>query len=254
MDDQKIWDEQLGQLDPELRARVEAWREQAWREQARAVPDEDGDEDPEIAALMQEPPGGHATGRAAWGGSPPGSDPEEARFGDSTPSELARVDLGNNDEDNAKGRWRGGRTAGRELGTGAWQAVDFFVSSRYERDGEAVGGAGVTDPSRGTSDRGSYGARDMGMTAHRGIVQPGMHVDTDTLRREVERRLGFTREEFQRTLTGGRPRRDDAALSRRINARLAELRAQGANFAVLAPVLGCSPQALGERAARGARS
>jgi hypothetical protein len=127
-------------------------------------------------------------------------------------------------------------------------------SARAFLFGEDGHGVSVVDTARSTSNRGTHGARDAGMTAHRGVLDRLEWVDFAEVARQTEAGLGFTRQELARVsgARGGRPRKADAVLSDRVNARLAELRAEGSNFAVLAQVLGVTPQALGERAKRGA--
>jgi hypothetical protein len=86
MDDHTTYEDQI---DPALLARVEAWR----AEQQRQLPEDDETGQAELDALadlMCEPAGGRNFGTGDWGGSPPGSDPEEPRFGDSTPKHPDR--------------------------------------------------------------------------------------------------------------------------------------------------------------------
>jgi hypothetical protein len=235
--DETIYEEQLAQLDPELRAQLEAWLEEQAQAQAHALPDDDLTE-AELRELMEEPAGGHNYGRTGWNG-PASSGPGDDFHGDHQPADLATVRLGGADEP-----WRAGRTLGRKLSVEECVEADFLA-------GHELHGWSLVETSRGSGGFSTHGAGDAGMTAHRGIVQPGMYVNSELLRAMVEDELGFTRAEFQRVSGGGRPRKVHEALNRRINARLAELQGQGANFAVLAPVLGCTPQALGQRAKAG---
>jgi len=75
------------QIPPELLARVEAERDEENRKHELAPDEAPADE---LAPLMRQPPGERNFGTARWGGSPPGSDPEDRRWGDSAPKRPDR--------------------------------------------------------------------------------------------------------------------------------------------------------------------
>lgn len=117
-----------------------------------------------------------------------------------------------------------------------------------ERDFLSAGGWHVADH-KNSEERGRGG-----LTGHVGILHPDEWVDEVELRRQAEESLGFTLDEFAR-LGNGRPRGEDADLSRAINVRLAELvddltRGDG-GVTKLAEILGVSRRALSKRVARG---
>ena len=89
-----------------------------------------------------------------------------------------------------------------------------------------------------------------GLTSHRGVLQGDEFVDSVALIAEAEAELGFTRAEYERVARPGKPRKADQEVSLRVNARLAQLRAEGANMTILAAILGTTRQALIQRAKR----
>lgn len=89
------------------------------------------------------------------------------------------------------------------------------------------------------------GARDAGMTSHRGVLHPDEHVNTDALRGAVEAEFGFTYENVHAVYRRGRLSASTLELRARIDARLLELASAGANVAQLGRVLGFSVNASG---------
>lgn len=109
------------------------------------------------------------------------------------------------------------------------------------------GGWTAIDTTRGTCRNTGWtpGARDAGMTAHRGILHPDEHVDDDALRAIVEAKLGFTYDDVHAVYRRGRLSASTQELRARIDARLLELANAGANVAQLGRVLGFSVNASG---------
>lgn len=99
-------------------------------------------------------------------------------------------------------------------------------------------GFSVVNPSKGTSNNESLGAADAGMSAHRGVVQYGQHIDAGRVRQLVTQALGFTAEQFATAYAPGRPTSERLALRERIDARLLDLQRKGGNMLALARVLG----------------
>lgn len=89
------------------------------------------------------------------------------------------------------------------------------------------------------------GARDAGMTSHRGVLHPDEHVDGDALREAVESELGFTYDDVHAVYRRGRLSASSQELRGRIDARLLELATAGANVAALGRVLGFHVNASG---------
>lgn len=118
---------------------------------------------------------------------------------------------------------------GRHLPLGAddWQAAEFM----------RAGGWTVVDTSRGSGGA-TAGARDAGMTAHRGVLHPEEYVDPDTLRALVERELGFSYEQVRSVYRQGRLSADQRELRGQIDARLLALSRAGGNLALLGRALG----------------
>jgi hypothetical protein len=79
---------------------------------------------------------------------------------------------------------------------------------------------------------------DAGMTAHRGVLQPGEYVDFFALRSKVEAALGYTYAQISAAYATGRPQADQRQLRDKIDARLLALSVAGGNMTVLAKVLG----------------
>src|SRR5581483_4752339 len=83
-----------------------------------------------------------------------------------------------------------------------------------------------------------YGASDMGMTSHRGVLHPDEYVDEQQLRELVARALGFTFEQLEDAYRNGRPTADRARIRAQIDARLLALSRSGGNLTALARALG----------------
>src|SRR5574337_326043 len=113
---------------------------------------------------------------------------------------------------------------------------------------EEEAGFGVVDTSRGSAGRDSligvktYGATEAGMTAHRGVLQEGEHVDADELQAAVEAELGYTYAEVSVVYkVGGKPLTATQREQRTyIDARLLALSASGANITLVAEAIGLS--------------
>lgn len=127
--DETTYDEQFDQLDPELRARVEAWR----AAQTEPAPEDD---EADLAELMEEPAGGPQHGRkapeGAFGYRGDGSmrvegasfDTGIADDGLSFRSRLRRTELGNTDAQRFR---HGGDVQGWHL---AWREPTGFPTGR----------------------------------------------------------------------------------------------------------------------------
>jgi hypothetical protein len=106
----------------------------------------------------------------------------------------------------------------------------------------AAGGWSPVDVSRGRAGRGMThlegGARDAGMSTHRGVFHPDEHVDADALRSAVERGLGFTYDDVRAVYRQGRKSDAQLELRGRIDARLLEIESEGGNLAELARAIG----------------
>jgi hypothetical protein len=118
---------------------------------------------------------------------------------------------------------------GRHLPLGAdeWQAAEFMRG----------GGWIIADTSRGSGGA-TPGARDAGMSAHRGVLHSAEYVDPDVLLPMLEEGLGFTYEQVRSVYRQGRLSADQRELRGRIDARLLALSRSGANLALLGRVLG----------------
>jgi hypothetical protein len=79
------------------------------------------------------------------------------------------------------------------LNSGTWRAHDLLRSE----------GDGVVDTSRGSSEGSTYGARDAGMHAHRGVLRGDEWIEYERLAKLAEERLGASRE-MLRAVYGGR--------------------------------------------------
>lgn len=118
-----------------------------------------------------------------------------------------------------------------------WQAAEFMRG----------GGWSVITAGGGERQR-------AGMHAHRGVVHPDEHVDTEALGPLVEAELGFTIDEVHSVYsTGGRIPDHLRGLRGRIDARLLALSRSGANMALLARTLGVAYDPTVKRALRRAR-
>lgn len=130
-----------------------------------------------------------------------------------------------------------------------WPELDEFASptgwddpEQAERDLEEVGfildGAWTpVDTTRG-SDGAIPGARDAGMTAHRGALQAGEYVDPAVLQGMVERELGFTYEQVRSVYRQGPLSAEQRELRGAIDARLLALSRAGGDMTALARALG----------------
>lgn len=150
------------------------------------------------------------------------------------------------------GRTSAGTTAGRDsyemqgdglvaLGVADHQAAEFMRATGWT----------VSDTSRGTH-RG--GAREAGMSAHRGVLHPEEYVDLTASRGAVEDELGFTVEELHSVYsTGGRIPSDRLDLRDRVDARLLQLSDSGANMDLFGRVTGLNGSTVDRALARARR-
>lgn len=127
----------------------------------------------------------------------------------------------------------------------------------HEHDADAVDGEGreleelgflldggwtAVDSTRGS--RGwTPGARDAGMTSHRGVLHPGEHVDEEALRAALEAELGFTLDDVRAVFRQGRKSSAQLELRERIDARLLEVADAGGNLLELAKAFGWAIEA-----------
>jgi hypothetical protein len=118
--------------------------------------------------------------------------------------------------------------------------------------GDVLSGFGIVDTSRGTSAGATYGAADMGMTAHRGVLHPDEYIDQAVLREAAEEALGFTHEEVSSAYRVGRSTTEQRQLRERIDARLLALSRSGGSMVTLSSALGLSEKTV-DRALRRAR-
>lgn len=111
------------------------------------------------------------------------------------------------------------------------------------------GGWTAVDVYRGSSGRGhrhrTPGARDAGMTAHRGVLHPDDYVNEGALRAAVEAELGFTYEDVHAVYRRGRLSASSLELRASVDARVLELAQAGANVAALGRALGFHVNASG---------
>ena len=106
-------------------------------------------------------------------------------------------------------------------------------------------GFGVVEPQHGSGRTGStYGAKDAGMTVHRGVIHPDAYVDEDALRTAVEESLGHTYEDVSSAYTNGRPTAEQRQLRERIDSRLLALSRSGGNMALLARTMEISEKTI----------
>ena len=130
---------------------------------------------------------------------------------------------------------------------------DDVARTPYEEFGEQ-GGFTVVETSAGRTVGSSvYGARDAGMTAHRGTVHPDEYVDHETVVAAIEEQLGHTFEEIRSVYgarLGGpvpdalRQLRDD------LDSRMLALSSSGANMELLRRLLGLPRMTLTRAVAR----
>lgn len=106
--------------------------------------------------------------------------------------------------------------------------------------GDYQSGFGIVDTSRGEGKGDTYGASDMGMTAHRGVLQEGEHVDADELQAAIEAELGFTYAEITAVYKAGPKSATQREQRTYIDARLLALSSSGANITLVADAIGLS--------------
>lgn len=222
MDITDEYEHQLAQLDPGLRARVEARLGQD--------PTASEDEEDDLATLMELAPGqdeGHRPGDNL-GSKTPGivvsradEKSEQADLGGS----LAHVLTGDPVRVAAAGR---SRLPSQTLNPHTAAVKDWLDDDQ----------AGALVSAR---------AGKAGMTGHRGVLFPGQYVDRASVVAALEERLGVTAEEF-RAVYGGRkggplPKRL-RELRTNLNAVLERVEAEGGSLALLAQWMGVNPRAL----------
>lgn len=130
-----------------------------------------------------------------------------------------------------------GRTASADPNVeGRWVSLDTndAQADAFMRRG----GFAVVDTAYGSTLGSKYGARDAGMTAHRGVLSGDEYVDDAAVRAEVERVLGFTYDDVHAVYRQGRLSAEQGELRARIDARLLALSRAGANMFQLGEVLG----------------
>lgn len=110
--------------------------------------------------------------------------------------------------------------------------------------GDVNDGFGIIDTARGESAGSVYGASDMGMTAHRGVLHPDEYVDPATLRAAAEESLGFTYAEVSAAYKNGRPAADQRQLREKIDARLLALSRAGGRMVTMASVFGLNEKTI----------
>ncbi len=136
------------------------------------------------------------------------------------------------------------------------QAVDFVTPSDALEADPAPFGAGVSlvDTRRGGGGKSgqTYGAGDMGMVAHRGVLQNDEYVDFFALREAVEADLGYSYADVSAAYANGRPTAEQRQLREKIDARLLALSRAGGNMEQLAKVLDLNEKTV-DRALRRAR-
>lgn len=108
-----------------------------------------------------------------------------------------------------------------------WQASEFMRGNGWN----------VVETSRGSGGS-TFGARDAGMSAHRGVVHSDEYVDTEALRPMVEFELGFTYEQVRSVYRQGLLSAEQRELRGCIDARLLSLSRAGTNLALLGRLLG----------------
>jgi len=151
----------------------------------------------------------------------------------------------------------GGENFGRAASTdpeaeGRLQPLD--VAGMKTLDLLEEGGFSVVDTMHGRGTGKTYGARDMGMTAHRGVLHPDEYVDTEALQAAVTDVLGYTYEQVAFAYKNGRPTAEQSQLRERIDSRLLALSRSGGNMAALARVLPISEKAIDRVLARARRA
>lgn len=110
------------------------------------------------------------------------------------------------------------------------QAHQFLVDGGWSSVDVTRGRAGLPGA--------AGGARDAGMSSHRGVLHPDEHVDADALRSAVEDELGFTYADVHAVYRQGKKSDAQLELRARIDARLLELARAGGNLTLLGRALG----------------
>lgn len=102
------------------------------------------------------------------------------------------------------------------------------------------GGWSLVDSARGHTKLGGAtgGARDAGMSAHRGVLQADEYVDAGALQAAVEDELGFTYAEVKAVYRQGPKSSAQLELRTRIGARLLRIAASGGNLLELGRAFG----------------
>lgn len=108
------------------------------------------------------------------------------------------------------------------------------------------GGFGVVDTSAGTHNGGTMGARDAGMTAHRGVLFPGEYVDANLVAEKIAEMLGFSLADIRACYNraGGPLPATLRAKRAEIDAALLALTAEDGNLSLLAEHLGVNRDTL----------
>lgn len=134
----------------------------------------------------------------------------------------------------------GGRNYGRMAPAGTQtdgRRLSLDASEVPALEFAEAGGCSIVDTARGSGGA-TPGARDAGMSAHRGVLHPAEHVDVYILQTLVERELGFTRAHIRTVYRQGPLSAYQRELRGRIDARLLALSRSGTNIALLGRVLG----------------
>lgn len=159
--------------------------------------------------IMQEAPGGSNHGRAAVDGS--GYDP----FAPDAPGRV---------------------TMERGLDLGRPVELDWLYSNGFS----------IVDTSAGSTSGRVHGARDAGMSAHRGVLHPDEYVNHEAVLRDLERHLGYTVDQVRSVYTrlGGPIPTDQRQLRDQIDSRMLALSRSGANMTLLRQLLGITEVAI----------
>jgi hypothetical protein len=115
------------------------------------------------------------------------------------------------------------------------------VEESQAREFARLGGFGPVVTTSGSTRRGryaAYGARDVGMTASRGVLHPDEYVDHEALVAAVEAELGFSFDDVHAVYRQGPLSTSQRELRAAIDARLLALSRSGANLVLLGTVLG----------------
>lgn len=180
--DEQIYDEQMAQLDPELREQLATWLEERARAQALPASEE------ELAAaddLADETDAWRSHGRAVGTHDPAGDARRESERAE--PWYDMEDLLTARDPDRVVERRHPGRVLDLELAA--------KLEMLHDRDGGSWGS--VVDTARGSSWGDAYGASEAGMTAHRGVLRGDEHVDDAAVLAAIEAKLGATVDELR---------------------------------------------------------